>query len=95
MIPRKDAMKINEFTGLCQREWEDGRGDVCGLSLTDDSLRELTVDAAAEGGIFSSPATDSAGLLLTELPNPVTRSTVKVSAGVHFDMVQVSRALSL
>lgn len=37
-------MKLAEFNALCEREWGEARGDVIGLSLTDESAEELHRD---------------------------------------------------
>lgn len=92
-------MKYAEFTALCQQEWLNGHGDLTGLSLTDESYQELAVDAIIDPAVIvptvlrireeDLPAM-SAGEL-TELVNPVTRSTVRAVGGASIDMMQISR----
>ena len=86
-------MKAAEFNALCQREWmrgsEDGwRGDVIGLTLTGDSLREfaedMLVDGLASSVVLRIPDTveaDVPGLIADLVANPITRSDVHVTLG--------------
>ena len=76
-------MKTAEFSDLCSREWaQEARGDVVGLTLTDDSLRELAEDVV----------TDPSGLRLSLNPlvNPITRSDVEVAGGAADDTATVA-----
>ena len=76
-------MKAAGFTALCSREWaQEARGDVVGLTLTDDSLRELAEDVV----------TDPSGLRLSLNPlvNPITRSDVEVAGGAADDTASVA-----
>ena len=68
-------MKLADFNDLCLREWGEARGDVTGLSLTDESAEELRMTAP--------------GYPL--LANPVTRSQVKVAKGADTDTAEVRR----
>ena len=83
-------MKIAEFNDLCDREWakrdRGGRGDVVSVSLTGPSAAELAADILTQPQVAScllllgkeEAATVTAGAAVTEIANPITRSTVKI-----------------
>jgi hypothetical protein len=76
-------VKLAEFDALCVREWDEARGDVTGLNLTDDSRQELVSDLLATG------AHDSAAM--SAILNPVTRTAVKITGGASTDSAEVRR----
>lgn len=80
-------MKLAEFNDLCQREWDKPRrGDVVSVSLTGPSAAELASDVLTQPQPAScllllreeEAAAMTAGAAVTEIPNPVTRTTVKI-----------------
>jgi hypothetical protein len=93
-------LKYDEFAGLCDREWLKGAdkmefGDVTALSLTDESLAELSGEAFAVStdslpAGFPPPGGADVGVLVTEAVNPVTRSAVKITGGAESDTATVS-----
>ena len=91
-------MKTAAFTALCCREWaQEARGDVTGLTLTAESLRELAEDVVTDP--FPAPkvlriaehdlGATTSGLSLRRLVNPVTRSDVEVAGGAAGDTATV------
>lgn len=97
-------MKLAEFKALCDREWGEARGDITGLSLTNDSLREFTTDvllAGAQDQPFLFPlvplygsdeiANIRAGAVCSKVLNPVTRTVVDISGGADEDKAEVRR----
>ena len=89
-------MKTAEFSDLCSREWaQEARGDVVGLTLTDDSLRELAEDLVTDPlpgrMVLRIPegADPADGEPLNPLVNPITRSDVEVAGGAASDMATV------
>lgn len=79
-------MKLADFNALCAREWnKPRRGDVVSLRLTEASRQELHQDALVNGSPFRGMRMTAeecarlrAGGLLEQLPNPVTRTVVKI-----------------
>ena len=97
-------MKLAEFKDLCDREWDEARGDVQALHLTNSSLLEFTADvllAGAEDQPFLFPmvplydreeiAGIRAGAATSQVLNPVTRSVVEVSGDSDLDLAEVQR----
>ena len=92
-------MKTAGFAALCSREWaQEARGDVVGLALTDDSLRELAEDVVTDPlpapMVLRIPEHDlgatASGLSLSHLVNPITRSDVEVAGGAPDDTATVA-----
>lgn len=79
-------MKLTEFRELCEREWGEARGDVTGLSLTDESAEELWRDKLMQG--FQD---EEILLPSDQLFNPVTRTIVKITKGADEDTASVRR----
>ena len=95
-------MTLAEFRGLCEREWGEARGDVTGLSLTDESYDEFYRDVLMDGGrthpvplVLSIDKSELAALRAGEffppLLNHITRSPVKVTKGADEDAASVRR----
>lgn len=90
-------MKTAEFADMCRREWMDGRGDLVGLSLTNDSLREFSEDVIANplpGPLIlripeGSAPENITGISLGPVVNPVTRSDVEVAGDARVDAATV------
>lgn len=91
-------MKTAQFAALCSREWgREARGDLVGLALTADSLRELAEDVVTDPlpapMVLRIPEHDlgatASGLSLSHLVNPVTRSDVSVIGGAASDTATV------
>lgn len=89
-------MKSAHFSAICTDEWDKSRGDVCALSLTPDSRRELTEDIISEGAFSWRQKLEESptGLLLTEIFNPITRTSVKITSG-DFDTYCVIRVVPI
>jgi hypothetical protein len=84
-------VKLADFNALCDREWrKPRRGDVVSIRLAPESAAELAGDVAIAGGDPCHPlvlyiseediAAEAAGLAITRLTNPVTRTVVKIRA---------------
>lgn len=90
-------MKYSEFCDLCRKEWENGRGDIVSLDLTDDSAGELAdevlMNGAAEWMEIRVKEKDlpkiCAGFGVSAVVNPVTRTTIEVNPGHYRDTCTV------
>src|SRR5262249_25187167 len=89
-------MKLAEFNAFAEKEWEDRRGDILEMNLTDDSLSELVTDILLNG------AQDMLFLYITKedieeitvgkirfLQNPITRTTVRLYGGAPWDSAHI------
>jgi len=65
-------MKLEKFNEICQKKWDDGRGDVQELHLREESFDELWTD------ILISRTRPVSILNASALLNPVTRSEVRI-----------------
>jgi hypothetical protein len=84
-------VKIAEFNALCDREWANGRGDVTGLHLTDESFAELSLEALREAESAPLDVMLGAKPAASAVVNPVTRTVVKVQCGSVEDRAEVRR----
>jgi hypothetical protein len=93
-------VKLDQFRTLCHSEWHsDLRGDVQALRLTGPSLAELTAEVLADPEQSVMPTilritpeqaeNMTAGASLTEIVNPVTKSTVRVNLAPDRDTAEV------
>lgn len=90
-------MTLDQLRTLCHDQWmQEHRGNVIGLSLTGESLSELSAETITHGDPFQSavlrvreedvPALRTGmGVLVTEAVNPVTRSVIKISLAAEGD----------
>lgn len=81
-------MKLAQFRELCDREWDKPRrGDVVSLLLTEASRQELTTEVLADAPEMCSLWLTEAELAavrrgeLPAIPNPVTRTAVRIRTG--------------
>ena len=96
-------MKLSAFHALCEREWENGHGDIESLHLTDDSLLELTNDVLMDGSqgemeLFikeSDLAALAAGAAVNRVRNPITKTSVELLGGSHRDVAMVRRVVEI
>ncbi len=89
-------MKLADFHDLCQREWEQHRGDILELRLTDESREELTVDVLLDGAqsqmilyITKEDIETIRGGAISCVVNPITRTAVKLASGAPWDSATV------
>ena len=96
-------MKLPDFQSLCEREWENGHGDIESLHLTDASLLELTNDVLMAGSqdemeLFikeSDLAALTAGAAVSRVRNPITKTSVELRGGSHRDVAVVRRVVEI
>jgi len=84
-------VKLAEFNALCEREWNEARGDVTGLRLTDESYAELAREVLERAESLPLDVMLGAKAAADEAVNPVTRSVVKVTGGASIDSAEVYR----
>lgn len=87
-------MKYRDFQELCKREWEDRRGDVGTLWLTEKSYRELKEDAALQqaGSDLKLKALSDEqlnGFSFRTLVNPFSGTLVKMRLARDTDVADV------
>jgi hypothetical protein len=89
-------VKMADFENLCEREWANGRGDVRALTLTAESLRELSAEALGpEPSSFTHEGVTrtfsaAAGDRVSEAVNPVTRHACPITEGEGPDAATVA-----
>ena len=84
-------MTLDDFQQLCQSQWDRPvHGDITKLWLTGESAVELAVNVLNEPAMKARCASNAAvsprrdggvDFTITKITNPVTRTTVLVSAG--------------
>ncbi len=90
-------MKLKAFQDLCRDEWDARKGDVRQVWLCEDSYRELSEDAAAYRqtetlDIYldeNAVAGKAAGVQVSVLVNPYTRTVVKMRLARDTDVADV------
>lgn len=83
-------MTVEEFTVLCEREWDNGHGDVDRLWITKGSWEELEKSMILAGDgewfnkMYSSPE------FAERLVNPITKTPVWIRPASDRDAAEVA-----
>ena len=77
-------MKLDQFKALCDREWENQKGDVVSLLLTPQSAEEFNIDL-----LLNPDGPHVPGFQTGKLCNPITKSEVEIYRKASRDQAAV------
>lgn len=83
-------MTVDDFTALCEREWNNGHGDVDRLWITKESWNELekSMMLAGDGAWLNKLYMSSD--FAERLTNPVTKTPIWIRPAGDRDAVEVA-----